>query len=155
MRKPESYPFFRIAKEFDIPYAEVLAYADVLRRNGTVFTKASPKDTDTVIRWINNGRRYEAAAAEIAAATDEQNAVRRGYINWKTGESTRKLVFANLDASLENGYFDEGEQLHGATAEDIAHDLIAYAEDCNEYTVKTLVRYVNEWQGLEGNPANG
>lgn len=136
MTKPESYPFLRIAKQYNVPYADVLAYADGIRRG----------------RWGPHAEALQSnhreAAKDARIATFEQLKVANGAIDWRTGESIRDLVFANLNASLENGYFEEGQQLHGSNAEDIALDMIAYAEDCNGHLPRTLIPYINEWLGL-------
>ncbi|QJD54344.1 hypothetical protein [Aminobacter phage Erebus] len=59
----------------------------------------------------------------------------------------KKIVFDNLDAAKENGYFEPGEQLHGSSAEDIALDLIAFACDCEDQEVgeSLIVPFVEEW----------
>lgn len=60
--------------------------------------------------------------------------------------SLREVVFGNLDNAWENGYFKEGEQLHGATAEDIAFDMLAYAEDLeDEDTIDDILPFIQEW----------
>lgn len=57
----------------------------------------------------------------------------------------RSLVFTNLDAAKENGYFDVGEQLHNLCAEDVAEDMLVYAADVEDYEARQLVPYVREW----------
>jgi hypothetical protein len=57
----------------------------------------------------------------------------------------KEIVFSNLDSAKEGGQFEPGEYLDGATAEDIAHDLVLYAEDCEQFESKDLVQYVMEW----------
>lgn len=57
----------------------------------------------------------------------------------------RNRVFANLDNARENGFFDPGEQLHGATPEEIAGDLIAYAEDLANCDEEDLAAHVRDW----------
>jgi hypothetical protein len=66
---------------------------------------------------------------------------------------TKETVFSNLDSAKTNGYFEEGEHLHGCSAKEIANDLIAYADDCYESTVEELEPLVAEW--LAANPPAG
>ncbi len=61
----------------------------------------------------------------------------------------RKVVYENLNNAKENGYFKPGEQLHGATPEEIANDLLAYAVDCEPIDdPQLLVPYIVEWLKL-------
>lgn len=62
---------------------------------------------------------------------------------------TYEMVKADLDSAMENGY----DQIISWSAEDIAYDLIAYAEDCWDHTVDELVPHINKW--LEERKTNG
>lgn len=66
--------------------------------------------------------------------------------------SARRAVFENLDSAAENGYFAPGEQLDGATAEEIVGDLRAYAEDprLNDVNNGLLERAVLAWMHKRG-----
>jgi hypothetical protein len=64
----------------------------------------------------------------------------------------KETVRRNLDAALENGYFNRGEQLSGASAEDIADDMLVYCADLEslndgelELAVADLAPHVKEW----------
>ena len=57
----------------------------------------------------------------------------------------RTIVFRNLDHARENGFFDPGEQLHGADADTIVDDLRAYAQDCYDQHENALRPHVVEW----------
>ena len=60
----------------------------------------------------------------------------------------RTIVFRNLDNARENGYFDPGDLLHGATAADLVADLRAFAEDCYDKPANALLPHVIEWLAL-------
>lgn len=62
----------------------------------------------------------------------------------------RTKVFSNLDSAEANGYFDPGEQLDGVTADEIADDMIALAEDCESSTQSELLPFVEEWLAMHG-----
>lgn len=57
---------------------------------------------------------------------------------------TYEVVKSDLDSAIENGYF----QILEWPAEDIALDLIAFADDCNDCTVEELIPHILIW--LEG-----
>jgi hypothetical protein len=75
--------------------------------------------------------------------------VRRGGYS-KDMTSLKEIVFENLDHALENGYFEPGEQLHGATSEEIAGDMIAYAEDVEDYEKADLLPHIEKWLKEKG-----
>jgi hypothetical protein len=50
-----------------------------------------------------------------------------------------------LRSAEENGYFECGEYLEGATAEEIADDMIAMASDLETYRVEEILPFVTEW----------
>jgi hypothetical protein len=59
-------------------------------------------------------------------------------------------VFDNLNNALANGYFDPGEQLHGATAYDIACDMIAFAADLEDLDdPEKLIPLIKEWAAVK------
>jgi hypothetical protein len=62
----------------------------------------------------------------------------------------RNIVFTNLDHALVNGYFERGEYLDNATAEEVADDMVAMASDCENYTAEQILPHVKEW--LEKRP---
>jgi hypothetical protein len=62
-----------------------------------------------------------------------------------TPDLIRKIVFSNLDNAKENGYFERGEYLDGATPEEVADDLVALADDLERYLPKDILPYVKEW----------
>lgn len=57
---------------------------------------------------------------------------------------TYEVVASNLDSAIENGYTGI---LEWPTI-DIAFDLIALAEDCEDCTVEELIPHIEKW--LEG-----
>lgn len=71
MSKPESYPFLRIAKQYGVPYSEVLIWADYIRSVGYT---------------TRNMHENFAYTAEVNAAILEFQAIQRGEIDWLTGE---------------------------------------------------------------------
>lgn len=68
--KPESYPFLRIARQFNVDYSDVLALAHLFQRGGSV--QRWPASLDHVVE-------------EISEACTVQKAVRSGVIDWNTG----------------------------------------------------------------------
>jgi len=65
-----------------------------------------------------------------------------------TDEGMRGILFSNLESARMNGYFGPGEYLNGATAEEIADDMIAFAEDCSDMKTEEMVPFIKEWMGL-------
>jgi hypothetical protein len=57
----------------------------------------------------------------------------------------QRIVDRNLDSAKENGYFNPGEQLDGATAEEIAADMLAYASDVEGFDTALLIPFVQNW----------
>jgi hypothetical protein len=57
----------------------------------------------------------------------------------------KQIVFDNLDSAKENGAFESGEELDGATAEEIAEDMVVYADDCDEFTTEQVLPHIKEW----------
>lgn len=53
----------------------------------------------------------------------------------------REKVFDNLNSAIEGGY----TEILGWTAEDVALDLLAYAEDCQEDTLADVLSHVQVW----------
>lgn len=53
-------------------------------------------------------------------------------------------VFEILNNAKENGYFELGELLHGATAEEVANDILAYA-DYLELTKEEMLPHIRKW----------
>lgn len=72
--KPASYPFMNIAKKYNYAYGDVVSIVEIIRNSGNV-----PK------KW----RVRAIAFMEICRAIDEQELIRRGVIDWLTGEDTR------------------------------------------------------------------
>lgn len=64
---------------------------------------------------------------------------------WRDRRWLRRSVFANLDSAAENGYFEPGEHLYGATPDEIAHDMALHAEDLGALLGADIVPYVREW----------
>lgn len=57
----------------------------------------------------------------------------------------KQIVFENLDHAWDNGYFEEGEQLWEATAQEIADDMLAYCVDIDEDTTENILPHIEEW----------
>jgi hypothetical protein len=74
-RKPEGYPFFRIAKQYGVDYSVVLKAADELKNTGR--TSAGPFFDLGIDPRI---------MLDLAEATDIQQAIRDGRIDWQTGD---------------------------------------------------------------------
>lgn len=62
----------------------------------------------------------------------------------------RRMVFRNLDSAYENGYFAEGEYMHGACANSIAEDMRAFSEDAYDHRPAALVPHVRAWLYQKG-----
>lgn len=61
-------------------------------------------------------------------------------------DNLRDIVFSNLDASKENGYFEPGEQLHGSNATEIAWDMLAYAADLEHVDeIADIIPHIEAW----------
>lgn len=73
-KKPEGYPFLSIANDFGVDYSTVLKVADELTRNGASDWGHFPPGVEPYVM------------VRLAAAVDEQRAVRDGRIDWQTGE---------------------------------------------------------------------
>lgn len=59
----------------------------------------------------------------------------------------RKIVFENLDAALDNGYFEDPEGLQTFTVLEIANDMLAYAADIEDIDdPQLLVPFIAEWR---------
>lgn len=92
MSRPQSYPFFRIAKEFNIEYADVLTIADFKRtlRKGTVTHKLSVAALSAMQRvqdaHPDNNATWRAVEAAVTEAVDEFILIQNGVIDWITGE---------------------------------------------------------------------
>jgi hypothetical protein len=55
----------------------------------------------------------------------------------------KEIIFSNLQSAKDNQYsFD------GFTDEDIAADLIAFAEDCSDFKVEDMLPHIKEWRRL-------
>jgi hypothetical protein len=57
----------------------------------------------------------------------------------------RKIVFANLDDARDNGAFEPKGHLDGSTPLEIAEDMVALAEDCENFRAMELVPFIQEW----------
>lgn len=73
MTKPESYPFLRIAKQYSVDYADVLAMADYYTHGGSY---------DYRIGFPHRGKIDNA----ILEAVVTQNQVRSGRFSWPSLE---------------------------------------------------------------------
>jgi hypothetical protein len=72
-----------------------------------------------------------------------------GYTSWRIEYNRlHRKVFADLDSAYEGGYFEPGEQLHGADASDIAVDLVAYGDDYD--SPHRLIPHVRAWMLQKG-----
>jgi hypothetical protein len=60
-----------------------------------------------------------------------------------------KIVADNLEASIENEY-----NMDSYTDEELAGDLLAYAEDCSEYSIEYLTAAVHKWRKKNGRSQN-
>lgn len=57
----------------------------------------------------------------------------------------RATVFESLNNAVENGFFDEGRYLHGATAEAIVNDLKDCDAECEPVPADELLPHVEAW----------
>lgn len=79
------------------------------------------------------------------------NALYIGFATLRSRQRLRHSVFDNLDSAYENGYFDAGEQLFGATAAEIAQDMALYAVDFEGlYYVDDITPHVRAWLYRKG-----
>lgn len=76
MTKPETYPFLRIAKRFDVDYSDVLLAADFATHQARELPGA-----DGAIQNLPT-----AVLHEIGRAVGVQEQIRNGQIDWMTGE---------------------------------------------------------------------
>jgi hypothetical protein len=67
----------------------------------------------------------------------------------------RQIVFANLNDARANGAFEPNEHLDGATAQEIAEDMVAMAEDCENFRAAELVPFVQEWLDAQAHQPQG
>ena len=58
----------------------------------------------------------------------------------------QKLVHDRLDAATENGYFDEGEELHGKPNEYIAQDMLDHAVLSDDATIEEIIPHIQTWR---------
>lgn len=65
---------------------------------------------------------------------------------------TRKIVFENLDSAYAGGQFEPDGYWteRPLSANDIAEDLVVYAEDCGNLDPSYLEPYVREWLRYKG-----
>ncbi len=63
---------------------------------------------------------------------------------------TKEQVFENLNSAKENGYFEPGQYLHEINAEDLALDMIFYAENCESCEVDDILPFVKQWIEYNG-----
>jgi hypothetical protein len=61
----------------------------------------------------------------------------------------KDIVVNNLKSAKENGQWEPGGYLNGVSAEVIAEDMVAYAEDCENLDPKDIVEYVRVWLAKE------
>lgn len=57
----------------------------------------------------------------------------------------REIVFSNLEDARINGAFRVDGSLYGASAEEIADDMVALAADCEDRSAEELLPYIREW----------
>jgi hypothetical protein len=62
-----------------------------------------------------------------------------------TPELIRSAVFSNLNSAKEGGHFEEDGYLANASAQEIADDMVALAEDLERYLPADILPYVTEW----------
>ena len=77
MSKPEAYPFLRIARQYGADYGDVLTLADSVRRADD----AGHAFLATTVAFVPF-----SVFADIARATEVQQSIRDGEIDWLTGE---------------------------------------------------------------------
>ncbi|CDX26730.1 hypothetical protein MPL3356_60520 [Mesorhizobium plurifarium] len=77
MTRPTTFPFLAIAKKYNVDYGDVLIYADKEGRPQQ-FRRASAR--------LHRHPYWNLLISEINRAQAEQAAIRRGEIDWLTGE---------------------------------------------------------------------
>lgn len=79
--KPESYPFFKLSKEWNLPYEAVLIVADGFMR-----------ERKTAAFWHWRDRMSVAARMSIQNAVADQIDIRVDLVDWETGEPRQPVV---------------------------------------------------------------
>lgn len=82
---PEAYPFMRIARLYGAAYGDVLLVADRLGDRHTQRGEATPHHRAASERICAHAWSDEILV-DIEEAVQEQDAIRRGDIDWRTGE---------------------------------------------------------------------
>lgn len=88
MTKPESYPFLRIAKQYGVEYADVLAVAQEFQC-ATTSARGILTASDNLNRWLSLPDR-DPFWRDFLNARAEFLAIQRGDIDWLTGEPIKK-----------------------------------------------------------------
>lgn len=64
----------------------------------------------------------------------------------------RATVFYSLNNAEENGFFEEGFYLHGATVEAIVDDLKECDAECEAVPAEELIPHVEAWLAERAKP---
>lgn len=75
---PESYPFLRIARQFDLDYGYVLQVADARRHD-------QPMPVNPVVGDTLPFGELKDFASQVDEANHVQHLIRTGVIDWQTG----------------------------------------------------------------------
>ena len=59
--------------------------------------------------------------------------------------TVEQIVISNLEDAKANGCWQPDGYLIGYSAEDIATDMVLFAEDCQDLDPKHLVEYIRAW----------
>lgn len=58
---------------------------------------------------------------------------------------TKERIFESLNNALVNGDFEPGGELHGATAGEIALDMMMFDADCGDCEEGDILAFVSDW----------
>ena len=56
-----------------------------------------------------------------------------------------QIVISNLEDAKKNGCWEPDGYLIGYSAEDIAQDMVWFAEDCQDLDPKDILGYIRAW----------
>lgn len=76
----------------------------------------------------------------IEVVSEQYNLARQAWLTER-----QRVIFGNLDSALEGGQFEKGGYLERATPAEIADDMKAYAEDCEQFENNELETSIKDW----------
>lgn len=80
--KPESYPFLRISRQYNVPYENVLKVADWFQHRDKALGLRIP---DNVLYFVD--RMPSSCLRDIRIACSTMDKIRDGHIDWLSGDT--------------------------------------------------------------------